>query len=172
MFGPPGVAYVYLVYGMYDCLNVVAGPDGRAGAVLLRAAEPLEGAEEMRAALADLRADRSARGNDEPRRRPVPDHRVAAGPGLLAGAMSVDRGCNGLDLCDPGSLLRLALAAEPPGREVSPDAWASGPRIGVAYAAEPWASAPLRFVDPTSVSLSRPVPPAGRSTLKAAAAVP
>ena len=42
LYGPPGMSYVYLIYGMYHCLNVVTEPDGRAGAVLFRALEPLD----------------------------------------------------------------------------------------------------------------------------------
>jgi DNA-3-methyladenine glycosylase len=71
MFGPPGVAYVYLVYGMHHCVNAVAGPEGFGAAVLLRAGEPIEG----------------CRG--DPR-----------GPARLCRALGIRRGrCNGLDLC-------------------------------------------------------------------------
>jgi DNA-3-methyladenine glycosylase len=73
MFGPPGYAYVYLVYGMHHCVNAVTGPDGEASAVLLRAAEPLEGC------------------LDEPR-----------GPGRLCRALAIRREAHdGLDLCGP-----------------------------------------------------------------------
>lgn len=155
MFGPPGVAYVYLVYGMYDCLNVVTGPDGRAGAVLIRAAEVVAGQAGMRAALAAHRARRNGGDRDGPPPRVIPGNRLAAGPGLVAAALSVDRSLSGLDLCEPSSPLRLELPRAP-GRVVRPMAAA---RIGVAYAGEPWASAPYRLLDPTSRALSGRAPP-------------
>ncbi len=70
MFGPPGHAYVYLIYGMWHCLNVVTAAEGVPHAVLLRALEPVAGL--------------SAR---------------ASGPGLLCRAMGIDRRSNGVDLC-------------------------------------------------------------------------
>jgi len=69
MFGPPGHAYVYLIYGMHSCMNVVTQAEGHASAVLLRALEPVENIE--------LRTQ---------------------GPGLLCKAMGIDRAQNGLDL--------------------------------------------------------------------------
>lgn len=146
MFGPPGIAYVYLVYGMHHCLNVVTGPDGRAAALLIRAVEPLEGIEAMRAA-----------------RRAVARHRppgeaaaarLAAGPGLVGAAFSIDRSLTGLDLCAAGSPLRLEPA---PGDEPAPDV-VTTPRIGIAYAGEPWISRPWRLLDPSSPSVSGPRP--------------
>jgi DNA-3-methyladenine glycosylase len=78
LFGPPGLAYVYLIYGMYHCLNVVTGPEGHAAAVLIRAAEPLgEGLGAL------------------------------DGPGKLCRALAIDRSFNRIDLCDPRSPLRL-----------------------------------------------------------------
>ncbi|MEW5991405.1 MAG: DNA-3-methyladenine glycosylase [Chloroflexota bacterium] len=153
MFGPPGLAYVYLVYGMYDCLNVVTGPSGQAGAVLVRAVEPLEGVAAMREALAAHAAAR--------RRRPVPapaaarrhtaDHLLAGGPGLVAAAFSIDRSMTGRDLCDPEAPLRLEVA--PPGAR--PVRIVRTPRIGVAYAGEPWTTLPYRLVDASSASVRR-----------------
>ena len=78
MFGPPGVAYVYLIYGMHHCLNFVTEPDGTAGAVLIRALEPVDGAAEMA------------------RRRGLDPSRVAK-PGLCAGPGRLCRAC-GIDL--------------------------------------------------------------------------
>jgi DNA-3-methyladenine glycosylase len=77
MFGPPGHAYVYLIYGMHHCVNVVVEPEGKAAAVLLRALEPIGGLEGR-----------------------------TQGPGLLCKAMGIDRRHNGLDLLGPKLYLR------------------------------------------------------------------
>jgi DNA-3-methyladenine glycosylase len=149
MFGPPGIAYVYLVYGMHHCLNVVTEPELRPAAVLVRAVEPVAGTDGMRAA-----RERLAKG---PVRAAVA--RLAAGPGLVAAAFDIDRSDTGLDLCDPSSPLRLA---DRPAAEPAPTVVAT-PRIGIAYAGEPWVSVPWRFVAAGSPSLSRrlPLDPAG-----------
>ena len=145
MFGPAGTAYVYLVYGMYDCLNVVTGPDGEASAVLIRAVEPLEGIDAMRVSRAAHRGRLGAH---------VADDRLASGPGLVAAAFGLDRSWTGVDLCDARSPLRLEASAE--GDRTSPEIVAT-PRIGVAYAGEPWAAVPWRFAVAGHPSVSRPV---------------
>jgi DNA-3-methyladenine glycosylase len=159
MFGPPGRAYVYLVYGMYHCLNVVTEPENSPAAVLIRAVEPLAGIEEIRSARSERLAARgTARGRPEAAPgseadpRPT-DARLASGPGLVCVAFSVTRADDGVDLCDPASDLRLEQApeGEDPGENA---AVATGPRIGIDYAPEPWLSNPWRFFVPDSPSLS------------------
>ena len=145
MFGRPGLAYVYLVYGIYHCLNVVTEPEGRAAAVLVRAVEPLEGIDAMREARARSRGGRQA--------APVPAHRLAAGPGLVAVAFAITRADTRTDLCDPRESLRLET-----GDPLSPESIATTPRIGIGYAPEPWLSHPWRFVVSGSRSLSRARP--------------
>jgi DNA-3-methyladenine glycosylase len=153
MFGPPGHAYVYLVYGMHACLNVVTEPAGAPAALLVRAVEPLEGVERMRAdrlarAIAGRRAtslERAAADRDRIDR--IPAVRLASGPGLVAAAFGLDTSWTGTDLCDRGAPLRLealpmAPDADPTG--LAPTIEAT-PRIGIAYAAEPWASQPWRL---------------------------
>jgi DNA-3-methyladenine glycosylase len=141
MFGPPGIAYVYLVYGMHHCLNVVTEDPPTPAAVLVRAVEPLEGIAAMRA----------ARGSTSSPSRPVAVHRLAAGPGLVAAAFGIDRTLDGIDLCAPESPLRLVRDAGPSGDLVV----AAGPRVGIAYAGEPWVSLPWRLWLAGSPSLSR-----------------
>jgi DNA-3-methyladenine glycosylase len=145
MYGPPGIAYVYLVYGMYDCLNVVTEPEGRPAAVLIRAVEPVEGIAAMRQA----RAARTRRRGPPGRLETLPAARLAAGPGLVAAAFDITRSDTGTDLLAPGSALRLEAGDRPP--EV-----VATPRVGIAYATEPWRSAQWRLIDPSSPALSGP----------------
>ncbi|HEU4671513.1 MAG TPA: DNA-3-methyladenine glycosylase [Candidatus Limnocylindrales bacterium] len=153
MWGGPGVAYVYLVYGMYDCLNVVVEPANRPAAVLVRAVEPLAGIDAMRTArLAHARARRRAWGDERLRAEAarldgLDPPRVASGPGAVAAAFSIDRADTGTDLCVAGTRLRLATGD-------SPSQVAESPRIGIAYAGEPWLSKPWRFFDPASPAVS------------------
>lgn len=158
MYGAPGIAYVYLVYGMYDCLNIVTEPAGGPAALLVRAVEPLEGADAMREArLASISRrrrglDPAAVDRERERLAGLRDDRLASGPGLVAAAFSIDRSHTGLDLCDPASRLRLETA--PPGE--SPPRILVGPRVGVAYAGAEWAARPWRFAVGGSPALSGP----------------
>jgi len=120
MFGSPGHLYVYLIYGLHHCLNVVAGPAGKPEAVLIRAVALDEGVDLARA----RRGDRT------------PDSRLASGPGNVGQALGVDRTLNGADL------LTGPVHVEPRTGPVPPTS--SGPRIGVAYAG-PWAARAMRF---------------------------
>jgi DNA-3-methyladenine glycosylase len=112
MFGPPGHVYVYFTYGMWHCMNLVCGPEGRASAVLLRAGEITEGVELARKRRLSARYDKE----------------LAKGPARLATALGVDRALDGTDACDPkGSPLTLLT-----GIPVRPDQVRNGPRTGVA----------------------------------------
>jgi len=151
MAGPSGVAYVYLVYGMYDCLNVVTGPEGAPSAVLIRAVEPLDGTARMRedrlAVAGRRRAARTAAGASAARARldHTPDHRLASGPGMVAAAFGVDTSWTGRDLCSPDAILRLERDPADPADTVPSGAVLTTARIGVAYAGTDWAARPWRF---------------------------
>lgn len=129
MYGPPGLAYVFFTYGMHHCFNAVCGRLGEPAAVLIRALEPIEGADLMRA----LRDSHSRR------RSPIPETDLASGPARLCQALDINRSHNGLDLARaPDLFVESPAAIDPPPRV------AVGPRIGVAYAGA-WAAAPLRW---------------------------
>jgi DNA-3-methyladenine glycosylase len=151
MAGPPGIAYVYLVYGMYDCLNVVTGPDGAPSAVLIRALEPLAGFERMRAdrlaVTTRRRAARTAEGLDAARARleRTAVHRLASGPGMVAAAFGIDTTWTGHDLCSEVSALRLERDPHDPADSIAGDAARATARIGVGYAGAEWAERPWRF---------------------------
>jgi DNA-3-methyladenine glycosylase len=128
MFGPPGHLYVYLIYGLHHCANVVCGPDDKPEAVLLRAAALVQGH-----AVAARR------------RGGVPERRLASGPGNLGAAFGLDRSLDGADLLAGPVWLEHG---SPPSRI------ARRPRVGVDYAGR-WATAPLRFLDPDDPHVSR-----------------
>ena len=110
MFGPPGHVYVYKIYGIHWCLNIVCQ---RGSALLLRALEPTDGLDQMRE-----------------RRGGVPDRQLCSGPGKLCQALAVDRGHDGLSLA--GAPFALELANQPA-------AILTGPRIGITKAVDtPW----------------------------------
>ncbi len=135
LWGAPGHAYVYFIYGLHACFNVSCEPEGVAGCVLIRALEPLHGLPQM-AALRGLLPDSAPR-------------LLTGGPGRLCQALAITRErLNGADLLDPTGELRLA---EPE------DGWAAGeiavtPRIGIRKAAE----RPLRFLLAGSPCVSGP----------------
>ncbi len=132
MFGPPGHAYVYFIYGMYHCLNAVTEAEGFPAAVLIRAIEPVEGLEVMR------------------RHRPGrPDTQLSSGPGKLCQALSIDRALNRADLCD-GSVLFIEAGQPVPGSAV-----VTGPRIGI-RSDETARAVPWRFYVRDNPFVSRP----------------
>jgi DNA-3-methyladenine glycosylase len=128
LYGPPGLAYVYFTYGMHWCANVVTEPEGFPAAVLLRAAEPLEGLATMRR-----------------RRGRVPDLALAAGPARLTQALGIDRRLNGHRLAS--APLWIAAGVPVRARQV-----VAGPRIGIRVAAD-WK---LRFYVRDNPFVSRP----------------
>jgi DNA-3-methyladenine glycosylase len=136
IFGPPGHAYVFLIYGMYECLNLVAEPDGTAGCVLLRALEPVAGLEQMR--------------ERRPRARRLED--LASGPGRLTLAMGITRAHNGVDVTRGPLVVRAPAVALPV--EI-----AATPRIGIRQSAD----RPLRFLIPGNPFVSRPAAPANQA---------
>lgn len=123
LFGPPGFAYVYLIYGLHACLNVSCLPEGEPGGVLFRALAPLRGRDIM-ARLRGLKEDAA------------PD-RLTGGPGRLCQALGITRKeSNGIDVTLPTSPLQLLDDGQPvPAMEVTP-------RIGISKAADQM----LRFV--------------------------
>ena len=119
IFGPPGHAYIYLIYGMYECLNIVCEPEGTPGCVLIRALEPVSGI-----GLMQQRRPAARRPED-----------LTAGPGRLTRAMGITRELNGSDVTS-GPL--LVCDADPPNGfsiEVTP-------RVGISQCRD-W---PLRFL--------------------------
>jgi len=119
LFGPPGVAYVYFIYGVHWCVNAVTREEGFGSAVLIRAIEPIEGIDIIRS-----RRPRARRDID-----------LANGPGKVCAALGIDRSMDGLPLTG-GSPITIY-----PGVVVDDANVRIGPRVGISKAVE-W---PLRF---------------------------
>ena len=130
IFGPPGHAYVYFIYGSHHCLNVSCLPDGEAGGVLFRAAEPIAGIEAM-AQARDLDLTNL--------------YRLTNGPGKLTEALSITRANNGINLTDPSQILYLAADDSPPPRIKTT------PRIGISKATD----LKLRYLIPDNPFVSK-----------------
>jgi DNA-3-methyladenine glycosylase len=119
MYGPPGNAYVYFTYGMHWMLNAVTEKEGFPSAVLIRAIDPVEGAEVI-----SLRRH----GRD------------TFGPAKLTRALGIDGGLNGTSLFDTSSGLWIEA-----GQAVSATDIITSPRVGLYTVPEPWKSMPWRF---------------------------
>ena len=142
LFGPPGNAYVYRSYGIHALLNAVAEDDGVGAAALIRALEPIEGVELMRARRGLERVEE-----------------LCSGPGKLTQALGIGLDLNGTSLVDGPIEVLPASADAPPARVVV------GTRIGITKAVElPW-----RFCDARSRCVSRPWPSAMRGSRRRAA---
>lgn len=129
MFGPPGHLYVYFSYGVHWCANVVCGEDGEGAAVLLRAAAPVAGLEEMRAARLTARKDSD----------------LLRGPGNLCRALGITKAHYGADLVTADLGIEVKDDGTPPGQ------FATAPRVGITKEVDrPW-----RFYLPHEPSVSR-----------------
>ena len=118
LYGPPGNAYIYFIYGMHWCINAVTRAEGLPSAVLIRALEPLEGVELMRRRRPKARSDRE----------------LTNGPGKLCAALGIDKRMNGLALQRHPVVIRG-------GRKVDDSDVVVTPRIGITRASD-W---PLRY---------------------------
>ena len=130
LFSPPGTAYIYLIYGMYHCLNFVTERSGEPAAVLIRGAVPVENGDR----LAQNRFGREMEELTSYQRK-----NFLNGPGKLCKGLDLTRAQNGLDLTDPDSGLYLL-----PGSPPDPARVQVGKRIGIDYAEEA-ADFPWRF---------------------------
>lgn len=153
MYAKPGTLYVYFTYGMHHCANIVCGSPGEPVAVLLRALEPIQGLDTMR-------ANRSRPG--AARASSIRDHELCRGPGNLCKAFALDRTHDGLDVVE-GSIVSVEIPSSVPidDRRVS-----RGPRIGIGNAGE-WTATPARFWvrESRSVSRSRREPTGGERSV-------
>ncbi len=124
MYGPPGRAYVYFIYGMHWLLNFVTEPVGQPGAVLIRGLIPEEGQQLIAA-----------------RRKGQPEHHWLDGPAKICQALAIDGALNGQEVCRGDGELFVERTPPPETRHIH-----TTPRIGLDSVPEPWKSIPWRFL--------------------------
>jgi DNA-3-methyladenine glycosylase len=135
MYGEAGRAYVYFTYGMHWMLNCVSADDGYPAAVLIRAIYPVEGINIIK------------------KNRPgVREPLWCNGPAKLTKALEISGDLNGIDLCDPGSSLRIEEGIEIPDKDIQISA-----RVGIQSTPEPWLSMPWRFFTEVPENLKKKV---------------
>lgn len=132
MFGPPGHAYIYLVYGLNYCFNIVTEKENYPAAVLIRAIEPAEGVNLMRLH----------------RHAPKDERSLTNGPGKLCQALKIDKSLNNLDLAD------CTLWLEDRGLKIKPSEVVAAKRIGVDYAGK-YKNKPWRFYIKSNAFVSK-----------------
>jgi len=131
MYHDGGYAYVYFIYGMHHCFNVVTGPPGEGNAVLIRALEPVLGIDLM-----------------QRRRNTKLLRNLCSGPGKVCEALAITKNEYGMDLCSADAPLRLIKYRYIPDKLI-----ATSPRVNVAYAEEA-ADWPWRFFVKSSAFVS------------------
>mmetsp|Transcript_6409 Transcript_6409/g.11261 ORF Transcript_6409/g.11261 Transcript_6409/m.11261 type:complete len:464 (-) Transcript_6409:109-1500(-) len=155
MQSPPGSCYVYLIYGMYFCLNIVGI---NSEAVLIRAIKPASTCSDQMAANRHIarqqrRTSTCGKGGQQAQ-KPMKSYEICSGPGKLCDAMEISKHLhNGVSLCNPTSTLKLTAPSAPTGCS----SFVASPRIGIAYAQD-WASVPLRLSVLGNKFVSKPWP--------------
>ena len=145
MFGPPGRAYVYLIYGYHFCVNAVCHPAGRAEAVLIRAIEPVFGLELMRQ-----------------HRKTASETNLTNGPAKLCAALDISRALDAADLCDPASPLMIAANPKRSKWMAERGPIVTTTRVGLTKAADQH----LRYYLDRSAFISRRAPPVSPQTTR------
>ena len=139
MWGPGGTCYVYFTYGMHYCMNIVTRDTQTPQAALVRALQPVEGADRMH-------EHRSARSS-----KPKRDTDLCSGPAKLCEALVINRELNHADFCE-GHAIGVERARS---RRLDASRIATGPRVGIGYAGD-WMDRPLRFAVRGNPHVSRP----------------
>lgn len=124
MYGPAGLAYIYLIYGMYWLFNIVTENEGSPGAVLIRSILPQEGHQII-----------------AQRRKNQPEKSWTDGPGKICIALGINGEMNGLDTCSRNAEIFIEER-----QDLDPGRITCVPRVGLSSVPEPWRSIPWRFV--------------------------